>query len=131
MYMEIHGISRSIRLHQAKCILGYQEQNFCNRNNIDTIEAPANDRRAIGLVERLIQTNKNRLAFIKEEKSDTNSFHIMHALKTIVHQLRIDRSKTTKISPFEAQFGRKSNTPLRVICTTPKLSNLSYENIIN
>ena len=85
--MEIHGISRSIRLHQEKCILGYHEQNFCNRNIIDIIEAPANDRRATGLVERLIQTNKNRLACIEEEKSATNSFHIMHELKTIVHQL--------------------------------------------
>ena len=38
----------------------------CNKNNIEVIEAPVNDNRAIGLVERLIQSIKNRLACIKE-----------------------------------------------------------------
>ena len=90
-----------------------------------------NDHRAIGLVERLIQTIKNRLACIKEEKSSTNAFHVKHALMIIIHQLRICKQRTTKISPFEAHFGRKLNTPLSVISTKPKLSSLTYENIIN
>ena len=38
---------------------------------------------------------------------------------------------TTKISAFEAHFGRKPNTPLSVISTIPKLSNLTYESIVN
>ena len=88
-----------------------------------------NDHRAVGLLERLIQTIKNRLACIKEEKSP--AFHVKHALKIIIHQLRICKQGTTKISPFEAHFGRKLNTPLSVISTTPKLSNLTYENIVN
>ena len=67
MYIENHGIPRSIRLNQAKCLVGNQVKTFCNKNNIDIIEFPVNDHRAIGLVERLIQTNKNRLAGIKEE----------------------------------------------------------------
>ena len=58
MYIEIHGIPRSIRLDQAKCLVGDQVKTFCNKNNIDTIEAPVNDHRAIGLVERLVQTVK-------------------------------------------------------------------------
>ena len=33
-----------------------------SQNNIQLIEAPIHDHRAIGLVERLIQTIKNRLA---------------------------------------------------------------------
>ena len=45
--------------------------------------------------------------------------------------MRICKQKTTKISPFEAHFGRKPNTPLNVITTKPKLSNLSYEKIVN
>ena len=97
----------------------------------DIIEAPVNDHRAIGLVERLIQTIKNRLACIKEEKSSTNAFHVKHALMIIIHQLRICKRRTTKISPFEAHFGRKPNTPLSVISTKPKLSNLTYEKTIN
>ena len=90
-----------------------------------------NDHRAIGLVERLIQTIKNRLACIKEEKSSANAFHVKHALKTIKHQLRICKQRTTKISLFEAHFERKPNTPLSVISTTPKLSNLTYEINVN
>ena len=49
----------------------------------------------------------------------------------IIHQLRICKQKTTKILPFQAQFGRKRNTPLSVISTKPKLSNLTYESIVN
>ena len=132
MYIENHGtIPRSIRLDQAKCLVGNQVKTFCNKNNIDIIEAPVNDHRAIGLVERLIQTIKKRLACIKEEKSSINAFHVKHALKIIIHNLRICKQRTTKISPFEAHFGRKPNTPLSVISTKPKLSNLTYENIVN
>ena len=90
-----------------------------------------NDYRAIGLVERLIQTIKNRVACFKEEKSFVNAFHVKHALKIIIHQLRICKQRTTKISPFEAHFERKPNTPLSVISTKPKLSIFTYENIVN
>ena len=87
MYIETHGIPRSIRLDQAKCLVGNQVKTFCNKNNIEIIEAPVNDHRAIGLVERLIQTIKNRLACIKEEELSTRAFHVKHALKIIIHQL--------------------------------------------
>ena len=33
-----------------------------------------------------------------------------------------------KITPFEAQFDRKPNTPLSIMATSPKTSNLSWEN---
>ena len=56
MYIENHGNLRSIRLDQAKCLVGHQVKNFCNKNNIEIIEAPVNEHRAIGLVERLTQT---------------------------------------------------------------------------
>ena len=89
MYIENHVIPRSIRLDQAKCLVGNQVKTVCNKNNLDIIEAPVNDHRAIGLVERLIQTIKNRLACIKEEKSCANAFHVKHVLKIIINQLRI------------------------------------------
>ena len=76
MYIENHRIPRSIRLDQAKCLVGNQVKTFCNKKNIDIIEAPVNYHRAIGLVERIIQTIKNRLACIKEEKSSNNAFHV-------------------------------------------------------
>ena len=118
-------------MDQAKCLFGHQVKNFGNKNNIDIIEAPVNNHRAIVLEARLFQTIKSRLACIKEEKSTNNAFHVKYALKTIFPLLRICTHKTTKISPFEAHFGRKNYTPLIVISTKPKLSNLSYGNIVN
>ena len=35
MYIETHGIPRSIRLDQAKCLVGNQVKTFCNKNNIE------------------------------------------------------------------------------------------------
>ena len=55
LFNENHGIPRSNCLDQAMCLVGNQVKTFCNENNIDIIEAPVNDHRAIGLVERLIQ----------------------------------------------------------------------------
>ena len=74
MYIGTHGIPRSIRLKQAKCLVGNQVKTSYTRKNIQIIEAPINDLRAIGLVERLIQTIKNRLACVKEEKSRDNAY---------------------------------------------------------
>ena len=102
MYIENHGIPRSIHLDQAKCLVGNQVKNFCKTINIEIIEAPVNDHRGIGLVGRLMQTIKIRPECIKEEKSANNAFLVKYALKVIIHQLWICGQKTTKISPFEA-----------------------------
>ena len=107
MYIENHGIPRAIRLDQAKCLVANQVKN-CNKNDVEMIEAPVNNHRAIGLVESLIQTIRSRLACIKDEKSAKNAFHVKYALKIIIHQLRILKQKTTKISLFEAHFGLKT-----------------------
>ena len=58
-YVFLHGIPRTIRLDQARCQTGQQVTTFCSQNNIQLIEAPIHDHRAIGLVERLIQTIMN------------------------------------------------------------------------
>ena len=129
-HIGIHGILCSIRLDQAKCSVGNQVTTFFTRNKFQITEAPVSDHRVIGLVERIIQTIKKKLACIKEEKLADNAFHVKYVLKIIIHQLWICKQKTIKISPFEANFDRKPNTPLSVISTKPKLSNLSYENIV-
>ena len=82
----------------------------------------------MGPVARFIQNIKKILTCFEEGRSATNVFNIKQALKNIIHELRI--SKKTKVSPFEAQFGRKSNTLLSVKFTTSKLSNLSFEGIL-
>ena len=127
-----HGVPRSLRIDQARCLIGNQVKHFCTKkNNIILIPAPANDHRSIGLVERLISTIKQRLACIKESNKELNSITIKAALKSIIYQLRICKHKTTKRSPFESHFGRKANTPLSNISTKPNSSYLSYEKILN
>ena len=60
-----------------------------------------------------------------------NTFTLKEAIKSIVYQLRICKQKTTKITPFQAHFGRKPNTPLNNISTTVNSSNLSYKNVLH
>ena len=61
-YFHIHVVPRNIRLDHSRCIIGYNFENFCKQHNINIITAPANDHRAIGLVERLIQSIKRLLS---------------------------------------------------------------------
>ena len=51
-YIHIHRVPRSLRIDQARCLISNQVKKFCVKNNITLIPAPANDHRAIGLVER-------------------------------------------------------------------------------
>ena len=37
-----------------------------------------------------------------------NIFTIKEAIKSIVYQLRICKQKTTKVTPFQAHFGKKA-----------------------
>ena len=120
-----------MRIDQARCLIGNQVKNFCIRNNINLIPAPANDHRAIGLVERLISTVKQRLVCIKEANKELNLFTIKTALNSILYQLRKCKHKTTKISPFVSNFGRQANTPLSNNSTKTHSSDLSYEKILN
>ena len=126
-YVLLHGIPRSIRLDQARCQTGQQIKAFRSQNNIQLIEAPIHDHRAIGLVESLIKTIKNRLACIKT--AARNQFNVKASINSIIYQLRICRQKTINVSPFEAHFGRKANTPLCNISTKPDPSSLTYKNI--
>ena len=128
-YAYTHGIPRTIRLDQATCLVGKQVTNYCTENNINIIHAPVGDHRAIGLVERMIQTIKRRLSCMKAENKDT--FSTSKAIKQIISALRLTRQKTTQITPFEAHFGRPANAPLRNISTNPSSLNLTYEKIIN
>ena len=62
-YIYHQGVPRAIRLDQARCFTGKKFETFCTENNITPIYAPANDHRAIGLVDVLFkQLNDNYLA---------------------------------------------------------------------
>ena len=60
-----------------------------------------------------------------------NNTFTIKAIKSIVYQLRICKQKTANVTPFQAHFGRKPNTPLSNNSTIPKSSNLSCENILH
>ena len=87
-YIQIHGVPRNFRLDQARCLIGYKVKNFCKQHNINILTAPANDHRAIGLVERLIQTIKRRLSCMKLDNRN-KTFTIKAAIKSIIYQLQI------------------------------------------
>ena len=120
-YVLLHGIPRSIRLDQARCQAGQQIKAFCSQNIIQLIEAPIHDHRAIGLFERLIQTIKNRLACIKT--AARNQFNMKASINSIIYHLRTCRRTIIYVSPFEAHFSIKANTPLNNISTKPDPSS--------
>ena len=128
-YFHIRGVPRNIRLDQARCLIGYNVKNFCKQHSNNIITAPAYDHRAIGLVERLIQTIKRRLSCMKLD-SRKNTFTIKEGIKSLVYQLRMCKQKITNVTHFQAPYRGKPNKSLSNISTIPKSSNLSYENIL-
>ena len=78
--------------------------------------APVDDHRSIGVLEKLIQTLKRRLGIIKIDPNNT-PFKIASSVAELIKTLRITPHEVTKIPPFEANMGRKANTPLSNITT--------------
>ena len=67
-YIYFHGIPRSIRRDQAQAFKAKNFEIFYKDNNMRLIPAPVGDHRGTGMVERLIQTIKRRLAAINLDK---------------------------------------------------------------
>ena len=128
-YITQYGVPRNIRLDQARCLKGNKTQQLCRRFNIKLIYAPANDHRPTGLVERLVQTVKRPLGCIKLDPSQ-KPFNIKIALQNISFELRTRRKKPSKLSPFEARYGRKANTALTNITSKPNIKNPSWSNTL-
>ena len=93
-YIYQHGVPRTIRLDQARCFTGKKFEIFCTEINITPIYAPANDHRAIGLVERVIQTIKRQLSGMKSQLN--KKFNLETSLKAIIQRLRISKPKNNK-----------------------------------
>ena len=127
-YIYNHGVPRTIRLDPAQCFTGKKFETFRTENNITPIYAPANDHRAISLVELLIQKIKRQLSCVKTQLN--KKFNLEQSLHAIIQRLRISKQKTIDITPFEAHFGEKCNTPISNITTKPNNKNLYYNKII-
>ena len=63
---------------------------------------------------------------MKIDKNNT-PYKLASDVAELIKSLRITPHATTKITPLEAHYGRKSIKTLSNICTTPKISNLSWE----
>ena len=122
-----HGVPRSVRCDQAQSFRAKKFMLFCKNNKIKLIFAPVDDHRSIGMVERLIRTLKSRLSVMKKDNRNV-PYKLASDVAELIKTLRITPNATTKITPFEAQFGRKPNTPLSNMATSPKSSKLSFEN---
>ena len=101
---------------------------FCKNKNIKLILAPAGDHRATGMVERLIQTLKRRIA-VMEHDPLWSSADLATIVAKIIESIGLIPNATTKIKPFVAHFGRPPNTKLSNMITKPSIKNLSYKQI--
>ena len=75
------------------------------------------------MVERLIQTIKRRLAVLDIDPNWSNTT-LANRLARIAENIRLIPNTITKISPFEAQFGRKPNAELSNITTKASSENI-------
>ena len=66
-YIQFHAVPCSLTIDQVHCLIGNQVKKFCIKININLIFAPANDRRAISLIEVFISTTKQRPACLKKQ----------------------------------------------------------------
>ena len=106
-YIRIHGIPKSIGTDHGSGFKSALLKEFCKNLGVDHILCPVGDHRGCGLVERTIQTMKQKLgteAFSPQYRGLNSVLH------TILDDLRKFKHATLKKSPFEVQFGRKPNT---------------------
>ena len=127
-YCEFHGIPRSLRCDQAQAFKSKIFEIYCKNKNIKLIFSPTNDHRATGMVERLIQTLKRRLASMISDPIWNNTT-IAEKISAIIESIRLIPNRVTKITAFEAHFGRPPNTEISNIVTKPKKNNLTYNKI--
>ena len=93
-------------------------ETLCSETNIEPIYAPANDHRAKGLAERLIQTFKRQLSCMKVHPN--KKFNLELSIHATIQRIKISKQKTTKFSPYEAHFARRCNTPISNITKKKK-----------
>ena len=126
-YISNNGVPRRLRCDHSQTFRAKKFQIFCNTKNIKLLFAPVDDHRAIGVVERMIQTLKRRLAVMRIDKINS-PYRLASNVAEIIKTLRITPHDVTKNSPFEAHMGLKPKTPLSNIATSSTPNNLSWEN---
>ena len=123
-YCKFHAIPRSNRCDQAQAFKSRAFEIYCKEKNIKLIFSPTHDHRASGMVERLIQTLKRRLATMNIDPIWDNTT-IAEKITEIIESIRLIPNRVTKIPTIQAHFGSPKNTELSNILTTPNTKNLS------
>ena len=124
-YCNFHGIPRSIECDQPQAFKAREFELYCKDKNLKLILAPAGDHRATGIVERLIQTIKRRIAIMQSDPLWSNA-DLAQIVTKIIQSIRLIPNSVTKIKPFEAHFGRPPNTELSNIIIKPNKTKLTY-----
>ena len=128
IYCKLHGIPRSIRCVQVQAFKAKEFAIFRKNKNIKLILAPAGYHSGTGIVERLIQTKKRRLAVLDIDPNWSNRT-LANRLANITENIRLIPNSTSKTTPFEAHFGRKVKTENSSVTTKPSRHNLKYNNL--
>ena len=102
-YCKFHGIPRSIRCDQAQAFKSRAFEIYCKEKNIKLIFSPTHDHRASGMVERLIQTLKRRLATMNIDPIWDNTT-IAEKITEIIESIRLIPNRITKIPPFQSHL---------------------------
>ena len=96
---------------------------------IKLILAPPGDYRLTGMVERLIEMIKQRIAIMKKDPQRSNA-DLAQIVSKLIRPTKIISNTVTKTKPFEAHFGRPSDTQLSNILTKTYQSNRTYKRIL-
>ena len=120
-YISNKGIPRRLRCDQAQRLRAKKVQLS------KLLFAPVDDHRAMGVVERMIQTLKRRLGVTTIDKTIT-PYRLASDVAEIIKTLQITPHGVTKISLFEEHMDRKPNTSLSNVVTSSSPNNLSWEN---
>ena len=101
-----------MKTDQFSAFKGKTMKNFCAENSKEQKFCPVEDHQGCVLVERTIHTIKRRLSVML---LDENVSSIKLCFSTIIRDLRSNKQKTIKRSPFEAHFGRLPKNSFEIL----------------
>ena len=109
-------------MDQGSSFISKRVKVFCNTEGIQIIYSPVDDHRATRCVEQTIGSIKNFvLNYVKEKNHGKLEVMVEWALGGG----RFAPKATLKLSPFEANHGRETNTVLSNPKKKPSLKNLN------
>ena len=123
-YFCTHGIPRIIRSDRGTAFTSKEFMQFTNDIEIKQKFAPPNYHKNTGMIERCISSLYSLyLANLKDKLTENG------ALQKTLFTMRNMENRTTKLTPFEAHFGRMQPNRIRNKLYKPSLDALSWSNV--